>query len=95
MLMRNIDDSGSDIPQQLIDDMNWVEGLCDDNEDFEMDSNFLEHELQPGDQIISTYKCASITPFHKRDGEILIGSFNAYFIDSHRFQTTVGSLTYI
>jgi WD40 repeat protein len=77
-----------DIPQQLIDDMNWVEGLCDDNEDFEMDSNFLEHELQPGDQIISTYKCASITPFHKRDGEILIGSFNAYFIDSHRFQTT-------
>jgi hypothetical protein len=46
---------------------------------------FLEHKLEPRESILCVNKCSHITPFHKRDGEILVGTNNAYFIDSHQF----------
>lgn len=46
----------------------------------------MEHEVHPGDRILCSHKCSHITPFHKRDGEILVGTYNAYFIDTHQFR---------
>ena len=45
-----------------------------------------ESPVPPREQVLRYFPCSRITPFHKRDGELLIGTMNAYFIDSHQFK---------
>lgn len=45
-----------------------------------------ESPVPSREQVLRYFPCSRITPFHKRDGELLIGTMNAYFIDSHQFK---------
>lgn len=57
--------------------------LNEDELDIELS---LQYEsVHSKERIVSSMKCSKITPFHKRDGELLIGEYNIYFIDSHKF----------
>jgi len=45
-------------------------------------------ELLPGETFIMTINCSNITPFHRREGNLLISEFRIYFFDEHEFQDT-------
>eukprot|EP01114_Cavostelium_apophysatum_P014246 TRINITY_DN3646_c0_g1_i2.p1 TRINITY_DN3646_c0_g1~~TRINITY_DN3646_c0_g1_i2.p1 ORF type:complete len:2996 (+),score=922.89 TRINITY_DN3646_c0_g1_i2:247-9234(+) len=49
------------------------------DEDFP--AEFYQQNIKPGERIISYFKCSRITPFHKREGEIIIAESHCYFID--------------
>eukprot|EP01132_Coremiostelium_polycephalum_P000959 gene959-1221_t len=39
--------------------------------------------LKIGEKVNDVFKCSCITPFHQRDGELLIGDSNVYFLDEN------------
>lgn len=43
-------------------------------------------DLLPGETILHVFDCSNIMPFHKRDGNILIGELASYFVDEHEFK---------
>eukprot|EP01122_Echinamoeba_exundans_P007392 TRINITY_DN2266_c0_g1_i1.p1 TRINITY_DN2266_c0_g1~~TRINITY_DN2266_c0_g1_i1.p1 ORF type:complete len:3279 (+),score=338.37 TRINITY_DN2266_c0_g1_i1:138-9974(+) len=45
-----------------------------------------EGTLPSGEKLISLWICSQVTPFHRRDGELLLGEQNCYFVDTHQFQ---------
>ncbi len=54
-------------------------------EDTSLPSELLYHNhIKPGERILSYYKCSRITPFMKRDGEIVIGEGHSYFMEDHK-----------
>lgn len=46
--------------------------------------------LEPGERIVSTYKCSRITPFTIREGELVMCEGHLYFIEDPRPKKKVG-----
>jgi hypothetical protein len=57
------------------------------DDDYEMEPQVGQYALPTGETVQSVQRCSQITPFHKRDGELLVGELNCYFMDTHQFKT--------
>lgn len=49
--------------------------------------NSHEWIVPPSEKVQSVFLCSQITPFHRREGELLLGEQGCYFVDTHKFQT--------
>lgn len=54
-------------------------------EEFDMDILESQETVSVKERILATLRCSKITPFHKRNGDLLIGEENLFFIDNHQF----------
>lgn len=53
--------------------------------EFSVDAPLLE--FLPGETIDHIYDCTHVTPFHSRDGTLIVGEHRLYYVDEHRFES--------
>lgn len=69
----------TNINMQALNDYHALYTLFDSNNEsiFTSTEEVTKPDLIPGETILHVFDCSNITPFHKRDGNILIG-FNFF-----------------
>lgn len=76
----------TDLDARKVELLKNLENQLNSQDDNSFSSLDEESPVPPREQVLRYFPCSRITPFHKRDGELVIGTINAYFIDSHQFK---------
>lgn len=76
----------TDLDARKVELLKNLENQLNSQDDNSFTSLDEESPVPPREHVLRYFPCSRITPFHKRDGELVIGTINAYFIDSHQFK---------
>lgn len=77
----------TNINMQALNDYHALYTLFDSNNEsiFTSTEEVTKPDLIPGETILHVFDCSNITPFHKRDGNILIGSILSILLANKLF----------
>lgn len=76
----------TDLDARKVELLKNLENQLNEQESGPITSLEDESPVPSREHVLRYFSCSRITPFHKRDGELVIGTMNAYFIDSHQFK---------